>query len=140
ERLKDLLGRFGAVTVSRDEGANAEAWAHVRDARLVAEGAGDVWRISVKPSDAPEIAARLQADGLLYDWGGGLIWALMPAGTDARAKLGAFIGHATLIRASAETRAALDVFQPEAAPVRALSDGLRRKFDPRGILNPGLMG
>jgi glycolate oxidase FAD binding subunit len=31
-------------------------------------------------------------------------------------------------------------FQPEPAPIAALSEGLRRQFDPRGILNPGLMG
>jgi glycolate oxidase FAD binding subunit len=45
-----------------------------------------------------------------------------------------------LIRANAETRAALPVFQPENPTVTALSQGLREKFDPRGILNPGLMG
>ena len=32
------------------------------------------------------------------------------------------------------------VFQPEPAPIAALTRGLRQKFDPRGILNPGLMG
>jgi glycolate oxidase FAD binding subunit len=31
-------------------------------------------------------------------------------------------------------------FHPEAAPVAALSAGLRAQFDPRGILNPGRMG
>jgi glycolate oxidase FAD binding subunit len=44
------------------------------------------------------------------------------------------------MRGSEATRAALPVFQPEAAPVAALSAGLRAKFDPRGVLNPGLMG
>jgi glycolate oxidase FAD binding subunit len=31
------------------------------------------------------------------------------------------------------------VFHPEAPGVARLSAGLRRRFDPRGILNPGLM-
>ena len=31
-------------------------------------------------------------------------------------------------------------FHPEPAPVAALTRGLRQKFDPRGILNTGLMG
>ena len=31
------------------------------------------------------------------------------------------------------------VFQPLSPPVAALQDGLRARFDPRGILNPGLM-
>ena len=76
----------------------------------------------------------------MYDWGGGLLWMLAPEGTDLRARLGDFGGHATLVRASEATRAALEVFQPEPAPVAAISGGLRAQFDPRGILNPGLMG
>jgi glycolate oxidase FAD binding subunit len=58
-------------------------------------------------------------------------------GTDLRARLGTFEGHATLIRAEA---AAIPVFQPQPAPLAALAAGLRARFDPRGILNPGLMG
>jgi len=49
-------------------------------------------------------------------------------------------GHATLIKAPLETRAAVPVFQPENSTVTALTQGLRTKFDPRRILNPGLMG
>jgi glycolate oxidase FAD binding subunit len=44
-----------------------------------------------------------------------------------------------LVRASAATRAAVDVFEPEPAPLAAISAGLRAKFDPAGILNPGRM-
>ncbi len=57
-----------------------------------------------------------------------------------RAETGARGGHATLMRASADTRAHVAPFPPEPAPVAALSAGLRARFDPRGILNPGLMG
>ena len=49
-------------------------------------------------------------------------------------------GHATLVRASAKIRAAVDVFEPEAAPVAALTARLRAEFDPKGVLNPGRMG
>ncbi|MEO1689101.1 MAG: glycolate oxidase subunit GlcE, partial [Pseudomonadota bacterium] len=48
-------------------------------------------------------------------------------------------GHATLVRASAAVRASVDVFEPEAAPLARLSEGLRERFDPRGVLNPGRM-
>ena len=72
---------------------------------------------------------------MLYDWGGGLLWALLPEGTDSRARLGAFAGHATRVRGTGGTPA----FHPDPAPVAALSEGLRRRFDPRGVLNPGLM-
>jgi glycolate oxidase FAD binding subunit len=68
-----------------------------------------------------------------------------PAGPDTgadaiRASLAGFGGHATLVRASTETRARVDVFQPQPAPVAAIMRGLKQKFDPRGVLNPGLMG
>ena len=66
-----------------------------------------------------------------------LVWVRIAPGTDLRARLGTFEGHATLIRAEA---AAIPVFQPQPAPLAALAAGLRARFDPRGILNPGLMG
>jgi glycolate oxidase FAD binding subunit len=139
-RLAELLAEFGEAAQERDPATVAVAWAAIRDVAPFHAVPGDVWRISCKPSDAPELAARLEAEGLLFDWGGGLIWACLPEGTDARARLGAFDGHATLVRASEATRAALPVFPPEPAPLAALGRGLRARFDPRGILNPGLMG
>jgi glycolate oxidase FAD binding subunit len=139
-RLVDLLGEYGEPQVETDPEKVDAMWAWVRDAQPFHRVGGDVWRISVKPTDGPGITARLKASAVLYDWGGGLIWALMPEGTDARARLGEFCGHATLVRASEATRARIPAFQPEAAPLAAISAGLRQKFDPRGILNPGLMG
>ena len=138
-RLRDLLAPFGDAGVDDDAGRGAALWSGIRDVAGFAGRAGDVWRISVKPSDGPGIAA-LTGGEVIYDWGGGLIWALVPEGTDLRARLGAFAGHATLVRAAEETRARIAPFQPEAAPIAALSAGLRSRFDPRGILNPGLMG
>jgi len=125
----DVLGREDSAAL----------WQSLRDVTAFAGRDGDVWRISVRPSDAPALVAQIDCPVQL-DWGGGLIWALSPAGTDLRARLGAFGGHATLIRGSEATRAAVPVFQPEPAAVAALSAGLRAKFDPRGVLNPGLMG
>jgi len=101
---------------------------------------GDVWRVSVKPGDAVEIADRIGVEKLLIDWGGGLIWALVSEGCDLRARLGAFRGHATLVRADVETIQRLGRFQPAPAPIQALTKSIRQKFDPRGIFNPGLMG
>jgi len=138
-KLRDVLANMGDISVETDPDRVQAGWQWVRDVEPFHDRAGDVWRISVKPSDGPEIAARAGGD-VLMDWGGGLVWALVPEGTDLRADLGAFAGHATLIRASEETRALLPVFQPESAPVAALSAGLRQQFDPRGILNPGVMG
>jgi glycolate oxidase FAD binding subunit len=48
-------------------------------------------------------------------------------------------GHATLVRATDAERRATPPFHPEPAAVAALSAGLRAKFDPAGVLNPGRM-
>ncbi|MGY6410505.1 MAG: FAD-binding protein [Alkalilacustris sp.] len=138
-RLVERLAPFGAVEVERDPQAVAATWAGIRDVAAFHGAPGDVWRVSVKPSDGPAVAARAGAEAVQYDWGGGLVWLRVPEGTDLRARLGDLPGHATLVRASAETRARLQPFHPEPAPVAALSSALRAKFDPRGILNPGLM-
>jgi glycolate oxidase FAD binding subunit len=139
ERLATLLSAFGNVEVSRDAAEVVDTWRRLCDVTAFSGRPGDVWRMSVTPSDGPGIAARTGGE-VIYDWGGGLIWALVAEGTDLRARLGAFAGHATMIRASEETRARIAPFQPEPAPLAKLSRGLREKFDPRGILNPGLMG
>ncbi|MCW1930822.1 FAD-binding protein [Pararhodobacter zhoushanensis] len=131
------LARFGSPGVL-DREESEPLWVSVRDVVPFHGGGGDVWRLSVKPSDAPGLVAKAGGEAL-YDWGGGLVWLRVAVGTDLRAALGAFQGHATLVRASADTRRALAPFQPEHAPVAALTRGLRAKFDPRGILNPGLM-
>lgn len=138
-RLQERLAPFGPVEVQEGKEATAETWAAIRDVTDFADRAGDVWRLSVKPSDAPALVARSGADTVRYDWGGGLVWLLMPAGADLRANLSHFQGHATLIRAGEATRRALPVFQPENPVLARLSAGLRSKFDPRGILNPGVM-
>jgi glycolate oxidase FAD binding subunit len=137
-RLAGLLAPFGEVTIERDPARVAALWTCVRDVLPFADRAGDVWRFSVKPSDAPALVGALDAECLL-DWGGGLVWALAEPGTDLRARM-SVPGHATLVRAATETKRALGVFHPEPAPLAAIAAGLRRKFDPRGILNHGLMG
>ena len=140
EALRGILARFGEAAIESDPSKTEAGWKWVRDVELFHGVEGDVWRFSVKPSDAPGLVARLGSRKVLYDWGGGLIWALTEPGVDARARVGAFEGHATLVRASVETRNQLPVFQPEPAPIAAISAGLKAQFDPRGILNAGLMG
>lgn len=139
ERLKDLLADFGDIAVERDPASTQAGWAWVRDVTPFHDRPGDVWRISVKPTDGPEAARRIGAEAVLYDWGGGLVWALVAEGTDIRPRLDGLRGHATLVRAGAETRMRIPVFHPEPPAVAALAQGLRARFDPRGILNPGRM-
>lgn len=136
-RLTAVLSGFGEVT---DEGDAVTLWTGIRDVHPFQGKGGDIWRLSVKPGDAAETSARVEADQALFDWGGGLVWLRVPAGTDVRARLGEFSGHATLVRSDHATITKLGWFQPEPTTVSALTKGLRAKFDPRGLFNPGLMG
>ena len=134
DALTKHLAKFGTAAATFDAKKVKTTWAAIRDVTSFAGEDGDVWRLSVKPSDAPGLVAKMGAKAVQFDWGGGLIWALTDGG-DLRARLGEFAGHATLVRGTADA----PVFHPEPAPLVAITAGLRAKFDPRGILNKGLM-
>ncbi|WP_421692749.1 glycolate oxidase subunit GlcE [Aestuariivirga sp.] len=126
--------------------SSAATWCAIRDGAMFAENPRHpLWRLSVTPSDAPDLIRTLK-DQLdlryVFDWAGGLVWLEVPPSPDASATLvrGAMkSGHATLIRAPEPTRAAVDVFQPQPAALAALSARVKASFDPRHILNPGRM-
>lgn len=134
--LQERLGDIADAEIESDPDRAKAAWLGVRDVAMHVGTEGDLWRISVTPSDGPAVAARLPDCEIQFDWGGGLLWVRVPFGMDVRPALTGITGHAT--RYSGETIA--PVFPPESAPLAALSKGLRQRFDPRGILNPGLMG
>jgi glycolate oxidase FAD binding subunit len=148
--LEKLVAPFGALTALGEQASRA-FWRSVRDITPFAAagpaGRRDLWRISTAPTEGATVGRVLanEADAeILYDWAGGLIWAALPAADDARAPLvratvAASGGHATLIRAPAAVRAAVEVFSPEPAPLAALTDRVRKSFDPQGVLNPGRM-
>jgi len=142
DALKTRLAEYGDMNVVEHD-VSRVAWQRLRDLDMFGDAhtSGDVWRISLKPTDAPDFLARM-GDGARaqLDWGGGLIWLLCPeetgiTGTEIRAALTEIGGgHATLIRGQDA-----NAFHPLPKPIEDLQRGLRQKFDPRGILNPGLM-
>ncbi|QFT58000.1 putative FAD-linked oxidoreductase [Sulfitobacter sp. THAF37] len=134
-RLRDLLGH--ADTRVSEGSASARIWAGLRDVEPFHEAQGDVWKVSCKPSDGPGLAERSGAEAHYFDWSGGLIWLRSEPGCDLRARLGAFDGHATLIRADAATKSRLGRFHPEPPGVARLTSGLRARFDPRNIFSRG---
>ncbi len=137
-RLAGLLARFGAARVVEGDQARAD-WAGLRDLAPLAGRAGDIWRIVARPSDMAGIVARGAPEAAVYDWGGGVAHVRVAEGTDLRAVLGPFDGHATVFRAPAATRARIAPFPPRSPALAALDRGLKVRFDPRGVLNPGLM-
>jgi glycolate dehydrogenase FAD-binding subunit len=148
--LEALMKPFGDL-VSVGEVVSQALWRAVRDVTPFAASRNGLdrplWRVSTAPSRGAELAAmvakRAEAQ-MLYDWAGGLIWLALDPSDDAGAALvrravAAIGGHATLIRAPASTRAAIDVFEPQDAAVAALTKRVKESFDPKGVLNPGRM-
>jgi glycolate dehydrogenase FAD-binding subunit len=148
--LAKMLSPFGSAEMLED-GASGAVWISVRDVEPLASkgalGAWPVWRIVCPPASGGALGERLARDtggDVIYDWGGGLIWAALPPGPDAQAavvrpRADAVGGHATLLRASEEVRRNVDVFHPAKAGVGALSERVRNSFDPKKILNRGRM-
>jgi glycolate oxidase FAD binding subunit len=148
--LGKVLATFGAVETLQDD-ASAAVWAAVRDVNPFAAGGArglwPVWRIVCPPAAGGALGqelARGSEGEVIYDWGGGLIWAAVPPRPDTlagpiRQRVEAAGGHATLIRAPEEVRRNVEVFHPQAAGVAALGQRVRHSFDPKIILNRGRM-
>lgn len=142
-RLRDLLGADEVL-----EGPESAAlWAAVRDVSDFAGSMAPLWRVSVKPTDGPVLLAALEAAGVgheaVCDWSGGLLWLQLegaaPRAELLRAEVDRLGGHATLMRAGAEARAAVPMFHPQPPALAALARGLRERFDPKGLFAQGAM-
>jgi glycolate oxidase FAD binding subunit len=146
--LAAALASFGASEIVEDE-VSAALWRSIRDVTPFAAGgtlgAWPVWRIVCPPASGGacgQALARETGGDVIYDWGGGLIWAAVPPSADARATLlrlrvGAIGGHATLLRAAEPVRGKIDVFHPQDSGLAALGERVRHAFDPKNILNRG---
>lgn len=146
-KLRDLLGGMGEIEELADKASHA-LWADIRDVAMFTDGAEKpVWKVSMAPSEGHHMVMDLRMHAPIsaaYDWQGGLVWLRMEDGEAMDEALRTAVarhggGHATLVRADPATRAAVDVFQPQAPPVAALSKRIREQFDPAGIFNPGRM-
>ncbi|MDF1606800.1 glycolate oxidase subunit GlcE [Hoeflea sp. YIM 152468] len=145
-RLIAEMSRRGEVTVVEHQ-PSLQLWREIRDVVPFADGTmKPVWRVSVAPSQGHQLVAALRLKtgvDAFYDWQGGLVWLRMEADPEAdlvRRYIKALGGgHATLVRADAETRTSVPVFEPQSGPLLALSGRIKDQFDPGGILNPGRM-
>src|SRR5262249_52978704 len=94
--LEALLRQTGNPAVL-DERRSAALWQGVRDVtpfaaeRSAAERSASedadraLWRISTAPARGAELGAMLADAEVLYDWAGGLVWALLPPADDGGA-------------------------------------------------------
>ncbi len=80
---RDQLARALGKPVSiRAAASSAALWRDIRDAAdFAADLSRPLWRLSVTPSDAPGLIARLKDRidlSCLFDWAGGLVWVEVP--------------------------------------------------------------
>jgi len=157
ERLKDLCAK--TIDGSKSEMQIIEGkehndlWEMVRDVSLF-QGTDDlVLKLHIKPGDAPAISSAISAainekmgsklrNKLLFDWGGGLVWVGISDPDNVsiiRSIINDFGGFAMLVRAPEQVREQISPFHPEHERIAEISKCIRKKFDPKGILNPGRM-
>ena len=143
EKLRGVLDRFGTQRVMEDAESRI-FWRGVREVeplQVVPDEA--IWRVSVRPSAGPQIAAAASAIGgrVMLDWGGGLVWiAASPSSanhmliSEAAHTQG---GAAMLFRAPESLRLAEPVLPEEAAPLAKIGARVKEALDPGGLFNPG---
>lgn len=145
--LRQLLAGYGDTEELHTTNTRA-LWREIRDVQYFVSGDEQVWRLSVPPAEgvgvAREITGKLGGRAF-FDWGGGLIWLAIEARPEAahldiRDAIKACGGHATLIRASAEVRSLVAVFQPQPQALGELSARVKNSFDPNEVLCAGRMG
>ncbi len=128
ERVKQILSRYG---ITPGEELPGTFWSEVRDHKhAFFSNNAPLWRIAVPPT------ARLDFDEpVMSEWAGGQRWIFSHKPEDEiRSQAAHQGGHAMLFRGGDRTG---EVFHPLHPRIAELQQGLKRVFDPRGILNPG---
>ncbi|MFN9093364.1 MAG: glycolate oxidase subunit GlcE [Alphaproteobacteria bacterium] len=143
EKLRGVLGSFGTQRVIEDAESRA-FWRGVREVEPLQAIPGEaIWRVSVRPSAGPRIAAAADALGgrAMLDWGGGLVWIAASPNTANHAAISAAAeaeaGTAMLFRAPESLRLAVPVLPEETAPLAKISARVKEALDPGGLFNPG---
>jgi glycolate oxidase FAD binding subunit len=139
--LRQTFTGFDAATLN--EAVTASVFREIGSGGLFADRGTDIWRVCVPSSAAYEAVEKSGAEFWYADWAGGLLWLRLNGDEETATRLRAITarlgGHATLMRASADARETLAVFEPE-SPVRAgLTRTVKAAFDPHRLLNPDRM-
>ena len=144
--LRDLFSAYGEL-IELEHEQSVDFWEELRALSFLTGSTEPVWRISTSPRMGPRVVQAIAGYmdvNAAFDWSGGLVWLEVPHAADAgaadiRRVIATRGGHATLVRADPEVRAAVEVFQPLEAGLMRLTGRLKEAFDPQGVLNPGRM-
>ena len=118
--------------IGGDSGGGDDFWERLRDQRLpFFESDRPLWRLSLPPA-TPRLTCEQH---VLTDWAGAQRWVYSScSATEIRDEVAKVGGHAILFR---HGDGKTPVFHPLDSVRTRLHRGLKQKFDPRGILNPG---
>jgi glycolate oxidase FAD binding subunit len=143
-RTKALAKMLDTKSEIISQKGSTKIWQDLRDVKAFTDNqTRHIWKISIPPQDAPEVIARLKTQlefRYTFDWAGGLIWLDHEPKASGPIIRGALkSGHAMLFRGDDEARNNEAVFSPQPPPLAALTERVKRAFDPKGLFNPGRM-
>ena len=133
-RIKQLLGEFSDFEVDILEMEESKKfWQNISNLDFLKNIKGDLWRVSVRPTDGVKIIQMLNPKVGFLDWCGGLVWLRVDEGFDVREKMQKVAGHAMCLLGKFEQ------FHPISTAEKTLSNSIRKKFDPKMLLNRKLL-
>ena len=164
DKLNDALSEFTSEMSVETADRSKAIWDDIRHLRFLTANAL-VMRSAISSSRiANALDRRVFATDDYLDWGGGRVWTsvttdVLKTASDTleddragdpdegasmivglvREELAFEGGHSTIVKASPRVTASACVFQPERTELARMAVDLRRKFDPKGLFNPGLM-
>jgi glycolate oxidase FAD binding subunit len=141
------MGGIGGTVETVPQALSETLWRRIRDVDLLADHAGDIWKLSCAPAYATQIIAAIEPhfDMAFYaDWAGGLLWFAGPSGADFGNALRAALalhggGHAQLMCDRGNSKQLIPALQPLPPAQASLSRRVKAAFDPLGVLNFGRM-
>ena len=125
-----------------DEAASVRHWARQRECGGLQAAPGEVlYRLVLPPSRTHDVVIALESMALCrccLDWGGGLLWAVLPCESPAAAvhTVVADCGGVAVRIGVGPHDSNDDAFTPLAEPVARLNATLRKTLDPQGLFSP----
>ena len=142
EKLRDTLDHHGAQRVMED-GESRAFWRDVREVEPLKAKPGEaIWRVSVRPSAGPRIAAMVRTIGgrVMLDWGGGLVWIAASPGAAHNTRIieaaRAEGGTTMLFRAPDDLRLSVPVLPETNHALHRIERRVKYALDPHGLFNP----
>ena len=133
-RVEQLLREFSDFEIDILQMEESKKfWQNVNELDFLKEIKGDLWRVSVRPTDGSKIVEMLDPKIGFLDWCGGLVWLRVDRGFDVRQKMQEVAGHAMCLLGDFEQ------FHPTSTLEKSISNSIRNKFDPKMLFNQEIL-